>query len=418
MQTSLIPPEGTRKQNLLPNTSASVASTGMSRWLTLLLACACGLIVANIYYVQPLISLIAPDIGLSNAAASLIVTLTQSGYCIGLLLLVPLGDLVENRRLISWTMGGVILALLLATVGPSAPWFLTASLLIGVSSVAVQMLVPIATHLAPAATRGRVVGNVMSGLLLGIMLARPVSSLVAGAFGWRTVFGASAALMLLLLLVLRRFLPLRRPSTAQNYSSLIRSLWVLLRDTPILRRRAAYQAAMFAAFSLYWTAVPLLLSGPTFRLTQNGIALFALAGAVGALSAPIAGRLADSGHSRIATSLSLLIVTFAFLLSKLHHSTSLAAVLAAGILLDIGVQCNLVLGQRAIFALGEATRSRLNGLYMAIFFAGGALGSAITSAAYAAGGWDLVSWIGCAFPVLALLLYRSEFAQTQAASND
>ena len=389
--------------------------SGLSPWLTFLLARACGLIAANLYYAQPLISLIAPDIGLHSAAASLIVTLTQSGYCLGLLLLVPLGDLVENRRLISWTMGGVVLALLVASLAPSAPWFLGAALLIGVASVAVQMLVPIAAHLSHEATRGRAVGNVMSGLFLGIMLARPVSSLVAGAFGWRAVFGASAVLMLALLLVLRRFLPQRRPAASHSYASLILSLWVLLRDTPILRRRAAYQAALFASFSLYWTAVPLLLSGPAFGMKQNGIALFALAGAAGALSAPIAGRLADRGLSRIATGLSLLAVALAFLLSKFHHSASLAALLAAGILIDLGAQSNMVLGQRAIYALGAATRSRLNGLYMAIFFGGGALGSAIASAAFAAGGWELVSWIGIGFPVAALLFYAGEFGAAKQA---
>ncbi len=330
-----------------------------------LLASACGLVVANLYYAQPLISLIAPDIGLHPAAASLIVTLTQIGYCTGLLLLVPLGDLTENRRLICRTMCGVILALMMATLASSAFWFLTAAMLIGISSVVVQMLIPMAAHLAPDATRGRVVGNVMSGLLLGIMLARPVSGIIAGTFGWRTVFGTSAGVMTLLLLVLRRFLPQRQPDSPKNYRTLIYSLWFLLCATPVLRRRALYQAALFATFSLFWTAVPLLLSGPGFGLTQSGIALFALAGASGALSAPIAGRMADHGWTRIATGISLASVAAAFFLSKINHSGSLTALVFAGILLDLGVQSNLVLGQRAIFALGAETRSRLNGLYMA-----------------------------------------------------
>jgi len=306
-------------------------------------------------------------------------------------------------------MSGVILALLVATIAPSAPLFLAASLLIGLGAVAVQMLVPIAAHMAPDASRGRVVGNVMSGLLLGIMLARPVSSLIASAFGWRTVFGTSAVLMVALLFILRRFLPERRPVADHSYRSLIFSLWELLRDTPVLRRRAAYQAASFAAFSLYWTAVPLVLSGPTFGMTQRGIALFALAGAAGALAAPIAGRMADRGWSRIATGVSLVIVAIAFLLSGQGSSGSLAALLVAGILIDLGVQSNLVLGQRAIYALGASTRSRLNGLYMAIFFAGGALGSGIASVTYTYGGWELVSWVGFALPCIALILYVTEF---------
>lgn len=388
---------------------ARAAGHGLSPWLTLLLATACGLIVANLYYAQPLISLIAPDIGLRGPAASLIVTLTQAGYCVGLLLLVPLGDLIENRRLINWGMCAIILALLAAALAPSATFFLAASLLIGVTAVTVQLLLPIAAHLAPASSRGRTVGNVMAGLLLGIMLSRPVAGMVAGAFGWRALFGASALLMLALQLVLRRWLPQRHPASSHSYAGLIRSLWVLLRDTPILRRRAAYQAALFASFSLYWTAIPLLLSGPKFNMTQHGIAWFSLAGAAGALTAPIAGRIADRGWSRIATGASLLLVLLAFLLSKLDHSGSLIGVLLAGILLDCGAQSNLALSQRAIFSLDEAARSRLNGLFMALFFAGGTLGSSIASAAYAHGRWQLVSWIGVGFPQVALVFYASEF---------
>jgi predicted MFS family arabinose efflux permease len=389
--------------------SAAHGDTAVPAWMTLLLATACGLIVANLYYAQPLIGLIAPAIGLDNQAASLIVTLTQIGYCAGLVLLVPLGDLSENRRLVVWTMCSVILALLMAACAPSAPWFLVASLLIGIGSVAVQMLVPIAAHLATDASRGRMVGNVMSGLLLGVMLARPVASLMAHAFGWRAVFGVSAVVMLVLLIILRRLLPERRPAADHSYAELILSLWVLLRDTPLLRRRAAYQAALFAAFSLYWTAVPLVLAGPKFGLTQRGIALFALAGAAGALSAPIAGRLADRGWSRVATGVSLAAVAVSFLLARLGGEGSIIALLAAGILLDLGVQSTLVLGQRAIYALGADTRSRLNGLYMAIFFAGGAAGSAIASLTFVRGGWELVSWVGLVFPVAALVFYATEF---------
>ena len=378
--------------------------------MILLLATACGLIAANLYYAQPLIGLIAPALALPRTAASLIVTLTQLGYCAGLVLLVPLGDLVENRRLTLFTLAGAVLALTVAATASSASWFLAASLGIGLGSVAVQMLVPIAAHMAPDASRGRVVGNVMSGLLLGIMLARPAASLTASAFGWRFLFASSAVLMVVLALILRTLLPQRRPVAAHSYASLIGSLWTLLRQTAVLRRRAAYQASLFAAFSLFWTAVPLELAGPPFRLTQRGIALFALAGAAGAIAAPIAGRIADRGWSRIATGVSLASVAVAFLLALLGGG-SIAALLAAGVLLDLGVQSNLVLGQRAIYALGVHTRSRLNGIYMAIFFAGGALGSAIASPAYARGGWTLVGWIGLAIPAAALLLYATEFAR-------
>jgi predicted MFS family arabinose efflux permease len=178
---------------------------------------------------------------------------------------------------------------------------------------------------------------------------------------------------------------------------------------PVLRRRAAYQTAQFAAFGLFWTAVPLELAGPTFGLTQRGIAFFALAGAAGALSAPIAGRLADRGWSRVATGACLTLAAISFVVAWLGGNGSLVTLLAAGILLDMGVQANQILGQRAIYALGAESRSRLNGLYVAIFFAGGAVGSATASIAYARGGWSLVCLIGLIFPLIGLAFFATEF---------
>ncbi|WP_158818711.1 MFS transporter [Methylocapsa sp. S129] len=388
---------------------SGAAEKPVSAGMTFLLAAACGLTAANIYYAQPLIGLIAPAVGLGETAASLIVTVTQVGYGIGLVLLVPLGDLVENRSLTFWTLCAAVVALLAAAFAPSAPMFLAAALLIGIASVAAQMLLPIAAHLAPDATRGRTIGNVMSGLLLGIMLARPISSLIADAFGWRAVFGVSALAIAALAFALRGLLPRRRPKVDHGYVALIASMWALLRDTPLLRRRAAYQAALFAAFSLYWTAVPLELAGPTFGLSQRGIALFALAGAGGALSAPVVGRIADRGWGRASTGVSMAVVAVAFLLARIGGHGSMIALLAAGILLDAGVQGNQVVGQRVIYGLGAEARSRLNGLYIAIFFVGGAVGSSIASLAYTLGGWERVSWIGLAFPLIALLLFATEF---------
>ena len=400
------------------NVHAATAArpTPLPAWMVVLLASACGLIAANLYYAQPLIGMIAPALALDEVYASLIVTLTQLGYCAGLVLLVPLGDLVENRRLVLLAVGGAAGALVLASVAPSAPWFLLASLSIGLGSVAVQMLVPIAAHLAPDATRGRVVGNVMSGLLLGIMLARPVSSMLAGSFGWRVVFAGSAIMMVVLAGVLWRLLPRRMPPARVSYGALIGSLWTLLLATPLLRRRAAYQAALFASFSLYWTAVPLLLAGPVYGFTPRGIALFALAGAAGAVAAPIAGRLADRGFTRIATGVALAMVALAFVLAWAGGTGALVPLLLGGIVLDLGVQANLVLGQRAIYALGAQTRSRMNGLYMAIFFAGGAVGSAVASVALHRGGWPVVAALGGAFPLVALLAHLMERPAAAAAA--
>jgi predicted MFS family arabinose efflux permease len=380
-------------------------ANGISAATTLLFATACGLIVANLYYAQPIASIIASALGLSPDAAGLSVTLTQTGYCAGLVLLVPLGDLTENRRLIWITLCAAALSLLAAAFAPNALWFLLASLCVGLSSVSVQMLVPVAAHLAPEESRGRVVGNVMSGLLCGIMLARPVASLVTAAFGWRALFAGSAVVMAILTLVLRARLPARQPDADHTYRELIGSLWHLFLTTPVLRQRAIYQAALFGTFSLYWTAVPLLLMGPEFGFSQRGISLFALAGAAGACSAPVAGRLADRGYTRVATGAALLLGAAAFAVAGLGAHGSLVALLGGGIVLDLAVQGNVVLGQRAIFSLGAHVRSRLNGLYLAIFFAGGAAGSALASFAFEHGGWGRVCLIGVAFPALGLVAF-------------
>ncbi|MXP62299.1 MFS transporter [Roseomonas sp. M0104] len=389
----------------------AAAEAALPSWLTLLLAGACGLIVANIYYAQPLIGPISAELGLSPAAAGLIVTMTQIGYGAGLLLVVPLGDLVENRRLVLAVMGLAVLGVVVAAAAGAAPAFLLASLVIGFGSVAVQILVPYAAHLAPERMRGQVVGNVMSGLMLGIMLARPLASFVTALWSWHAMFWISALAMLALGMVLRLALPPRRPNPALGYAALLRSMGRLARGNLVLRRRALYQAGLFGAFSLFWTATPLLLTGPQFGLTQRGVALFALAGVAGAIAAPIAGRVADRGWTRPATGLAMLAVASSFLMTRVAEPGSplaLGLLVAAAVLLDFGVSANVVLGQRAIFSLGAEFRSRLNGLYMATFFTGGALGSALGGWSYATGGWPLTAWVGLALPVLALLYYATE----------
>ena len=394
--------------------SLDAAHPALSRSLVMLMALACGVVVANIYYAQPLVGLIGPAVGLSPETASLVVTLTQVGYGAGLLLLVPLGDLLENRRLVVVTLSSTVAALLVAAVAPTASLFLAAAFLIGVTSVAVQMLVPLAAHMAPEASRGQVVGNVMSGLLLGILLARPVSSLIADSLGWRAVFGLSAVVMVGFAVLLWRVLPQRRPTGQSSYGALIGSLGRLLMRTPVLQRRTVYQTMMFASFSLYWTSVPLLLAGAPFHLSQRGIALFALSGAAGALVAPIAGRIADRGWTRPATGFALAMAALSFLVARAGEG-SIALLVLAGLLLDMGVQMNMVLGQRAIYSLGAETRSRMNAIYMAIFFLGGAAGSALAGYAFAVGGWAPVTWIGFAFPAVGLLFYLTEFRGRPAA---
>jgi predicted MFS family arabinose efflux permease len=390
----------------LPDRSPSISS-----WITFLLALSCGLIVANIYYAQPLVGPIATELGLSPQAAGLVMTMTQLGYGVGLFLVVPLGDLIENRRLAVSVLALCAVALATAAYSTHPFPFFAAALCVGLGSVAVQILLPYAGHLSPEHIRGRVIGNIMTGLMLGIMLARPLSSFVASVSSWHAVYAMSAAIMVLLALLLRQTLPVRKPQARLGYGALLASMLHLARNTPMLRRRALYQAGLFGAFNLFWTTVPLVLAGPDFHMSQTGIALFALAGVGGAVVSPIAGRLADRGWTKPATALAMLLTTSGFavtLLTAPGSTLSLAAFVVAAIAIDAGTQGNVTLGYRALFMLGAEHRSRLNGLYMTTFFIAGAAGSAVGAWAYAHGGWTLAAWIGGLLPMLALIYLATE----------
>ena len=253
-----------------------------------------------------------------------------------------------------------------------------------------------------------VVGNVVSGLLFGIMLSRPAASFVAHLASDRSIFAVSAGAILLLIALLAVKLPVRRPH-GMPYARALASLGPLLVHTKALHRRGAYQAAMFGAFSVFWTAVPLLLEGPRFHFSQLGIGLFALAGAGGALISPYAGRWADAGHTRRITGWALATGPIAFLVAIAGNwLDSWPTLVVAALVLDMATAANLVVGQREIFALGPEARGRLNGLYLGLFFIGGALGSAAAGYAFAQGGWTIVCVVGLCFPVGALAYFASE----------
>ena len=376
-----------------------------------LLAFSCGLVAANLYYSQPLAGPLAASLGLPAGAAGLLVMLTQAGYGTGLLLAAPLGDLVENRRLVLSLLAVAFCGLCGLALASHAAVFLACAFLTGVGSVAVQVLIPYSAHLAHESARGRVVGTVMAGMTLGIMLARPVSSALAGLGSDRIAFAVSALAMAVLALVLRSALPPRKPATTGSYVELLLSMVRLLGREPVLRQRASEHLFMFGSFSLFWTTVPLLLAD-AYGLSQAGIGWFALAGVAGVVSAPIAGRLADQGKSEPATALAMAIALVAFLIAHLAPggtALGLGLLVVAAILLDFGIVANLSLGKQAIFALDPMLRSRLNAVYTALFFTGGAAGSFVGSWAHASGGWPLASRIGVALPAcaLALLVWRS-----------
>ena len=372
----------------------------------LVLAFACGASVANLYYAQPLLGLIRHSFGISSGTAALVVTLTQVGYALGLALLLPLGDLLENRKLASRTLVVTAVALAVAAAAPGFGVFLVAIALVGVTSVVAQVLVPLAAHLAPAEVRGKYVGQVMGGLLLGIMLARSVASLAAAAWGWRSIYAISAVVMVLTAVTLARLLPRRKPPHSASYARLVASSVTLARAEPVLMRRALSQALMFGAFTAYWTAIVFELTGH-HGLTQAGVAVFALVGAAGAVAAPVAGRLGDRGYGVPGRGVAPVLAVAALLLAA-AGSSSLAVLATSAVLLDFAVQGNQVLSLRDIYALCPQARARTNSVYMTCVFAGGAVSSAVTGIISQHWGWPGVAVFAAILAAAASLVWVGE----------
>ena len=309
----------------------------------------------------------------------------------------PLGDVLDRRKL---TLGLLLLSILALVIVALAPTFLPfalASVLLGLSSVGAQVLVPFAASLADDATRGKTVGTVMSGLLLGILLARTVSGAVSGVLGWRAVYLLAAGALALLGAVLWRQLPrVQRPAEDLTYRQLLSSVLHLIRTQPLLRRRSLYGLLGFAAFSVFWTSLAFLLAGPPYHYHEAAAGLFGLVGAVGALAASWAGRRADAGHSRATTGLMALTIAASFGLIWAGE-TSLAALVTGALLMDLGVQGLHITNQSEIYRLSQGARSRLTTVYLTTYFLGGVLGSALSSLAYVRFGWAGVSGLGAAF---------------------
>jgi predicted MFS family arabinose efflux permease len=373
------------------------------RALTFVLAAAAGVSIANVFYSQPLLTLIAQSFGISQSAASIVVTVTQLGYAAGIVVVIPLGDLFESRLLASRVLVVTAIAAACVAFATNLPLFLVASAVLGFTSVVAQIVVPLAAHLAPAGQGGRYVGQVMSGLLLGIMLARSVSSFLAGIWGWRSVYVLSTVLIVTMVIVLARVLPRRKPDHTGSYRSLMASIWKLIREEPALRRRAVLQAIMFAIFSVFWTSVTYELIRQ-YHLTQTQIAIFALVGAAGAAAAPIAGRLGDRGFGRPATGVVFALAIVAMTVAG-FGAHNLFVLAAAGILLDLAVQGSLVLSQQEIYALRPDARSRLNTVFIASVFFGGAIGSALSGLMYAWAGWIGIAGLGVALAILGLAIW-------------
>jgi predicted MFS family arabinose efflux permease len=399
------------------------AAATLSPALVRLMAITCAVTVANLYYAQPLLHAIGGALHVSQAVASLLVTAAQLGYAAGLLLVVPIGDITRRRPLLTGMLAVDTLALVASAAAPDLQVLGALAVVIGVTSVVVQMLVPYAATLAPDAQRSRVIGTLMSGLLIGILLSRTFSGVIAAVAGWRVVYGAAAGAMTLTTIALRLTLPDHPRELAVSYREQMRGVLAVARSEPVLRWRSVIGACGFAAFGCFWTTATFLLSGPQYGFSQLGIGLFALVGAAGAVTAAFGGRPLDRRRDlRWAVAgipLALTVVSFLFIgLGGAHLGAWSLVLLIIGVLLmDACVQASHVINQSVIYDLLPEARSRLTTVYMTTYFIGGAVGSAAGSQAYAHGGWAAASATAAAFPVLGLLAWLAGRPHERAQSG-
>ncbi|MDU1062520.1 MAG: MFS transporter [Leclercia adecarboxylata] len=389
------------------------SNQGLSPALILLMSVATGLAVASNYYAQPLLETIARNFSLSASSAGFIVTAAQLGYAVGLLFLVPLGDMFERRAMIvSMTLlaaGGM----LITASSQSLAMMILGTALTGLFSVVAQILVPLAATLASPEKRGKVVGTIMSGLLLGILLARTVAGLLAGIGGWRTVYWVASVLMVVMALALWRGLPKVKSETHLNYPQLLGSVFSLFTHDKLLRTRALLGCFTFANFSILWTSMAFLLASPPFNYSEGMIGLFGLAGAAGALGARPAGGLADKGKSHLTTTVGLVMLLLSWAAIWYGHVSVLA--LIVGILvLDLTVQGVHITNQTVIYRVKPDARNRLTAGYMTSYFIGGAAGSLISAYAWQHAGWAGVCAVGTVMALVNLLVWWRGYHRQEA----
>jgi predicted MFS family arabinose efflux permease len=382
----------------------------------LLFAFAAGVLIANLYYVQPLTALLANTFDIPVTWGGYLVTATQIGYVFGVLLIVPLSDVIDRRFMLTLMLGLNIGALLMATLSQNFFTFALASVLIGLSTSAVMVILPMAASMAPEASRGKVLGTVMSGLLMGILLARTVAGAMADlSGGWRPMYLAAAVVGSVLVLALRRGLSQDEARAHVPYRVLMQSLVALVRQEPQLRQRSLFAGLGFATFSLFWTGLTFLLHGSPYHYNEMQIGLFGLIGVAGAFAANFAGRTADRGHTSALTWLfaGLMLLSWGFIAAGGH---SLWSLILGIFLLDVGVMGMQVTHQTIIYKLAPGARARITTIFIASSFIGAATGSGIASLAYATGGWALLSVAGAAAPLALLVVWTMALRRNQAAA--
>jgi predicted MFS family arabinose efflux permease len=377
---------------------------GIDNRLVFIMSIACAISVANLYYSQPILANMGNTFHVSFGQSGLIATVGQLGYALGLLLIVPLGDLYNRRTLIVCLLGLVTLALIATAAAPSFILLTLASLAVGVTTVVPQVIIPFAASLAPVNRRGRVVGTIMSGLLIGILGARTISGVISAYLGWRAVYWIAAALMIILAIVLRFLLPQDRPHQSMNYGQLMRSLGNLIRTQPALREASLFGALAFGAFSAFWVTLGFYLQTPPYHFGSDVTGLFGLVGIAGALAASFVGKLADKRDIRQTTGLALGVLLLSLLVIWFTGEWIWSLIIGV-ILLDLGTQSTQISNQARVYTLKVDAPSRLNTVYMVTYFIGGSLGSLIASYGWAQAQWNGVCGCACVMVLCALGIF-------------
>ncbi|MDW9248033.1 MFS transporter [Burkholderia cepacia] len=385
----------TRRREVLPQ----ALPNGLTRLLLWSMATAAGIGIANIYYNQPLLDQMQRTFGVDSRSIGWVPTLTQLGYAIGMLLLVPLGDMFQRKRLVVlFTSLGALAALGLA-IAPGLQTLLVVSFLFGLATMTPQLLVPFAAHLARNEEKGKVVGFMVSGILLGILLARTVAGFVGAAFGWRAMFGLAAAVLAITAVIMAMMLPRTEPTYKGHYLGLLATVWQLLRDQPVLREACLFGSMLFGSFMVFWSSLIHLMESPTFQLGPRAVGLYGLLGAAAALMSPLIGGLADKTNPRRLTGVMILLAISSYAI--FYYGQYNLLMIAVGVLvMDVGVQLGHVTNQGRIFKLVPSAQSRIQTAYMFFYFTGASVGSALGAAA-----WSRFGWAGvCGSAVLMLVV--------------
>lgn len=377
----------------------------LTKLLILIMAITCGLTVANLYYIQPLLGDIAKSFNVNEVSVGSAAMLTQIGYAIGMIFVLPLGDIKERKNLITIMLLFSVISLFTMAFSQNIYMLIISSFAVGFTSIIPQLIIPLAAQLSNPSERGKIIGTVMSGLLIGILVSRTISGLIGNYFGWRTVYIVAAIMMIILIIVLRKAIPVTNPVSEVRYLDLLISLPKLIKEEPILREASLNGALMFAAFSAFWTSLTFLLESSHYNMGSQAAGLLGLVGIVGALAAPLVGKLADKKGARYVIGICIVIVSLSYILF-LALGFKMIGLIIGVILLDLGVQSSNISNQARVHSMNEEKRNRINTVYMVSFFLGGSLGSFLGSSAYSNFGWAGVCIFGIITQIIALFIHR------------